>query len=90
MSKPTSIDTLLEDVVLGRACGEREWNPLAQEPFDEYRSDRNIALEWFASRRITYDDVQPVQATPKGLSLVSFAEITSAWRTIGTGLFGKR
>jgi hypothetical protein len=90
MSKSTSIDTLLEDVVLGRACGEREWNPLAQEPFDEYRSDRNIALEWFASRRITYDDVQPVQASPKELSLVSFAEITSAWRTIGTGLFGKR
>ena len=90
MSKPTSIDTVLEDVVLGKSCGEREWNPLAQEPFDEYRFDRNVALEWFASRRITFGNVQPVQTSQKDLSLVAFTEITSAWRTIGRGLFGKR
>ena len=90
MSKPTSIDTVLEDVVLGRVCGEREWNPLAQEPFDEYRLDRNVALEWFASRRTTFGNVRPVQTSPKDLSLASSAEIASAWRTIGRSLFRKR
>ena len=74
MSKPTSIDTVFEDVVLGQACGERESNPLMQKPFDEYRFDRNVALEWFASRRITFGDGRSVQTSPKDAP-VSLAEI---------------
>jgi hypothetical protein len=89
MSKPTSIDTLLEDVVLGRACGEREWNLLAQAPFDEYRSDRRIALEWFMSSHSNQPSPS-AHSTVGDTTLVSLSEISSAIRSIAKGLFGKR
>jgi hypothetical protein len=89
MSKPISMDTLLQDLVLGRNHGEREWNLLAQQPFDEYRSDRKIALEWFFSSNLS-EPVSSSRRTANDSTLVSCNEVASAWRAIGRGLFGKR
>jgi hypothetical protein len=83
------MDTLLEDVVLGRACGEREWNLLAQAPFDEYRSDRRIALEWFISSP-SNEPSPSAHSTVGDPALVSLSEISGAIRSIAKGLFGKR
>ena len=90
MLNSAAMDDLLEDAILERHYGDRDFNPLEQKPFVDHRLDRNLALEWFASRRLPHTTTTSDLEKSATAQMVSFSEIRRAIVALGSALFGKR